>query len=123
MAQRIPIRVPPEGEVALVVSDGVPYAVVNRGGAPCAFVAACSHKDLALVPLRLKKGALVCPHHGARFDPGTGACVDDAGKDVPHGLPAVEIVEAEGGGLALRARKRHKKLLKKKERKRVAKVA
>lgn len=114
---------PPEGDAKLVVHDGVPYAVLNLAGRACAFVAACSHKDLALVPLRLKKGHLVCPHHGARFDPETGACVDDAGKDVPCGLPSVEVVQPSPHHLALRARKRHKKLLKKKERKRVAKEA
>jgi nitrite reductase/ring-hydroxylating ferredoxin subunit len=119
VAKDVPISMPPEGTVTLVVVGDVPYAVVAHEGKPCAFVASCSHKDLALVPLRLKKGALVCPHHGARFDPRTGACVDDAGKDVPTGLPSVEVQTTPEGGFVLRARKRHRKLLSRKARKKL----
>lgn len=119
MAKDVPISLPPEGAVTLVVVKDVPYAVVVQDGRPCAFVAACSHKDLALVPLRLKKGALVCPHHGARFDPRTGACIDDAGKDVPRGLHPVDVQGSPDGGFTLRARKRHRKLLTRKERWRI----
>lgn len=120
MAKRIVM--PPldeSGAPALVVHRGVPYCVLKAGGQARAFVAACSHKGLALVPLRLKKGRLVCPHHGATFDPQSGAVIDDRGKDIPSGLEPVELVADEAGMPCLLARKRHRKLLGKKERRRV----
>ena len=88
-----------------------------------AFVAVCSHKDRAMVPLRMKKGALVCIHHGATFDPCTGEVAQRRGNDVPTGLPPVELTVAEDGTVTLRARKRDRKLLPKKERKRMKKLA
>lgn len=123
MAKDVPLPHEPH-EPTLVVHDGVPYVVVPReDGPPCAFVAACSHKRLALVPLLRKKGALVCPHHGARFDEASGRCVYDAGKDVPEGLTPVDVGSAEDGGFVLHARKRHRKLLRKKARKRLLREA
>ena len=62
-------------------------------------------------------------HHGATFDPCTGEVAKHHGNDVPTGLPVVEITVAEDGTSTLRARKRHRKLLTKKERKRVTKLA
>lgn len=118
----------------LVEHDGVPYGVFRVDGELRAFVMACSHKDRAIVPLRLRKGCIVCPHHGATFDPRTGEVVDPHGNDVPSGLEQVAIEqvatvagdrETSDGGtsdrLALHARKRHRKRLSKKERKRVRK--
>lgn len=112
-----------EAEPHLVVHDGVPYCVVKFGGEVKAYVASCPHKDLAIVPLRIKKGRIVCPHHGATFDPGTGKVVDDAGKDVPSGLCKVDVETDKDGLLCIEARKKHRKMLKKKERKRVERSA
>lgn len=108
-----------EAQPHLVIHDGVPYCVVKFGGEVKAYVAVCPHKDLAIVPLRIKKGRIVCPHHGATFDPATGKVVDDAGKDVPSGLPKVDVETDQDGTMCIEARKRDRKLLKKKERKRV----
>jgi 3-phenylpropionate/trans-cinnamate dioxygenase ferredoxin component len=126
MARTVPVG--PAHELSeqtprLVVHRGVPYCITRVGDEVHAFVATCSHKDLALVPLRLKKGRLVCPHHGATFDPQTGAVVEDRGKTLPCGLPPVELTTREDGVLCLLARKRHRKLLGKHERRRVSDAA
>ncbi len=126
MAKQVPI--PFVGELEenaprLVVFEGVPYCVVKAEGKVRAFVAVCSHKDRAIVPLRLKKGAIPCPHHGATFSPVTGQVVDERGNKVPCGMPEIAIETTADGVPALRARKRHRKLLSKKERKRLEKHA
>lgn len=127
MAVRIPLPndvTIDETTPLLVEHDGVPYGVFRVDGELRAFVVACSHKERAIVPLRLRKGCIVCPHHGATFDPRTGEVVDPHGNDVPSGLERVAIVASDEGtpdGLALHARKRHRKQLSKKERKRVRK--
>ena len=113
-------RALPDDAPQLVVVDGVPYCVVKREGELRAFVAVCSHKDRAIVPLRMKKGAIVCPHHGATFDPDTGEVAKAHGNDIPTGLPPVEII-VENGAPALKARRRHRKLLPKKARRKLAK--
>ncbi|MBX3193118.1 MAG: Rieske (2Fe-2S) protein [Labilithrix sp.] len=123
MAKELPIAPPRiEGSTALVVHEGVPYCIVKtRSGEICAFVAACAHEDRAIVPLRVKRGDIVCPHHGARFDAETGRVSDDRGYDVPTGLESVEVLTRPDGSRAILVRKRHRKLLSKKERRRVAK--
>lgn len=112
-----------ENDPRLVVFEGVPYCVVKSGGAVRAFVAACSHEDRAIVPLRSKKGFIPCPHHGATFSPVTGEVEDDRGNDCPSGMKEVAIETTLDGVPALRARRRHRKLLSKKERRRVSKLA
>ena len=113
----------PEAEPRLVVHEGVPYCVIKTEGRVSAFVAVCPHKDLAMVPLRTKHGRIVCPHHGAMFDAASGDVVDDNGKDVPHGLPRVDVTTDEQGWVCIEARRRHRKLMEKKERQRVNRVA
>ena len=111
-----------EDRPRLIVHDGVPYCLMKHDGKVRAFVAACSHKDRAIVPLRLKKGTIPCPFHGATFDPLTGEVDDERGNKVPEGMPAVELIFQEDGSMALHVRKKHRKYLSKKERKRVAKL-
>jgi nitrite reductase/ring-hydroxylating ferredoxin subunit len=108
-----------EGEPRLVVHEGVPYCVIKTDGRVNAFVAVCPHKDLAMVPLRTKHGRIVCPHHGAMFDATSGDVADDNGKDVPHGLPRVDVTIDDDGNVCIEARRRHRKLIEKKERQRV----
>jgi nitrite reductase/ring-hydroxylating ferredoxin subunit len=122
MSHRIPVPALQKSTPLLVVHDGVPYCVLKtKDGALSAFVAACSHKARAILPLRLEQGKLVCPHHRATFDPTTGEPVDRNGKHVPTGLCPVELT-TDSNGTTIRTRKRHKKLLTKKERRRVAKL-
>ena len=123
MPKLVPLPMVAEGVPELVVVDGVPYCVVKREGGHRAFVAVCSHKDRPLVPLRMKKGELVCPHHGATFDPDTGKLAKARGNDVPTGLVPVEIRPQPDGTLALCARRRHRKLLAKKTRRKLAERA
>ena len=110
-----------ENAPRLVVFEGVPYCVVKAEGKTRAFVAVCTHKDRAIVPLRLKKGTIPCPHHGATFSPLTGEVVQERGNKVPCGMPEVAIEAMSDGVPALVARKRHRKMLSKKERKRMEK--
>lgn len=112
-----------EDRPRLIVHDGVPYCLMKHDGEVRGFVAVCTHKDRAIVPLRLKKGTIPCPHHGATFDPLTGEVDDERGNKVPEGMPRVEIVRSEDGAMQLHVRKKHKKMLSKKERKRVASIA
>lgn len=110
-----------DDEPRLVVFEGVPYCVVKTKGEAHAFVASCSHKDRPIVPLRLKKGTIPCPHHGARFSPVTGECTDKCGNDVPEGMREVEIEVGPDGVPALVAKKKHRKLVSKKARKKLSK--
>lgn len=101
---------------------GVPYCVVQtaRGGVK-AFVAVCSHKDLAMFPPDVKRQTLVCPFHEAAFDAATGKLAKKSRKKAKP-LPEVATV-AQDGVLYLEARKEHEKLLPKSERKWVAREA
>jgi len=117
------IHLPPASEIEelrplSVQHRGVPYCVVKVGGEVRAYVAVCSHKDLAMFPPQLKAGRLVCPHHKVAFDPATGEVADDRGKEVPSGLPSVKL-EVIDGALYLKAKKKHRRLLPKSERRRV----
>ena len=101
---------------------GVPYVVVKTKKGIKAFVALCSHKELAMFPPLLKKGCLVCPHHKVVFDAITGDVLDDRDKDAPYGLPQVQV-NILNNVLYLSARQKHRKLVPKRERKRVRKLA
>jgi len=50
----------------------------------------CSHEKLPLsnadgIPGRIERGLLICPHHGAKYDPHSGR---------PKGLPAIRPIKA-----------------------------
>jgi 3-phenylpropionate/trans-cinnamate dioxygenase ferredoxin component len=44
----------------------------NAAGDWFALAPTCTHADLPLDTARVRGGALLCPHHGARFDLATG---------------------------------------------------
>ena len=99
---------------------GIPYCVIKSGENIHAFVAVCAHKDLPMFPPDCKKGRLICPHHKVTFDAVTGAIAKTHGKSVPHGLIPVPI-EVRDGVVLLEARGRHRRMLSKKQRRKVQK--
>jgi nitrite reductase/ring-hydroxylating ferredoxin subunit len=42
----------------------------------------CTHQASLLSPGRVRRGAVMCPLHGARFDLATGKCLGSAYRDV-----------------------------------------
>ncbi|MGH9767528.1 MAG: Rieske (2Fe-2S) protein [Blastocatellia bacterium] len=99
---------------------GVPYCVVKtKDGEIKSFITVCTHKDLAMFPPDVKKDKLICPFHDAAFDASTGKLAKSSRKKAKR-LPevGVEVVE---NVIHIEARKKHRKLLPKSERKWVEK--
>ncbi|MDE2618745.1 MAG: Rieske 2Fe-2S domain-containing protein [Sphingomonadales bacterium] len=42
----------------------------------------CTHQAALLSPGRVRRGAIMCPLHGARFEVGTGRCIGGAYRDL-----------------------------------------
>lgn len=104
-----------------VEHQGVPYCVVRDGAGIRAYVSVCSHKRLAMFPPERRKGMLVCPFHEACFDAGTGKNLKGKGKKADD-LKRVKVKVVDGV-VHIEARKRHRKLLPKSERRWVAREA
>src|SRR6059058_1819711 len=51
--------------ILVCLSAGAPYAVINR----------CTHADSPLAGGRVRRGAIICPTHGAIFKLASGECV------------------------------------------------
>lgn len=123
MAKLIPVAPPARlkrGKPLCVEHRGVPYCLVRtKKDKIKAFVTICTHKDLAMFPPDVKRQRLVCPYHDVVFDTANGKVIKGRGKKVDR-LPqvAVEIVDDV---IHLAARKKHRKLIPKAERKWVAK--
>lgn len=50
--------------ILITQSSGIDYAVLDR----------CTHAESALHGGRVRRGTIMCPLHGARFDLATGKC-------------------------------------------------
>ena len=99
---------------------GVPYCVVRtKDGKIKSFVTVCTHKDLAMFPPDVKNGRLICPVHDAAFDADTGKLAKSSRKKAKR-LPKVDV-ELVDGVIHIEARKKHRKLVPKSERKWVEK--
>jgi len=99
---------------------GVPYCVVKtKDGEIRSFVTVCTHKDLAMFPPDARNGKLICPFHDAAFDATTGKLSKSSRKKAKR-LPKVEV-EIIDGVIHIKARKKHRKLIPKSERKWVEK--
>lgn len=61
-----------EGTSQIIQVDGRSILLCRTGGTLHAMDAMCPHQRLSLEGARIRKGALLCPHHGARFDIATG---------------------------------------------------
>jgi nitrite reductase/ring-hydroxylating ferredoxin subunit len=120
------IRVAPLSELKekplCIQHKGVPYVVFRGEKKIRAFVSVCLHEDLAMFPPKFRKGCLVCPFHKVSFDPDSGEVVSDRGKAIPSGLPPVETQVLEKI-IYIVAKKKHRQLLPKSERRRVKKEA
>lgn len=99
--------------------EGVPYIIFRAEKKIRAFVSVCSHENLAMFPPKFKKGCLICPYHKVSFDPDSGQVVNDRGKKV-SALPKVDV-EVIDGAIYLHAKKKHRKMLTKNERRWVKK--
>ncbi len=109
-----------KSEAICVEHRGVPYCVVKTNvGKVKSFVSICTHKDLAMFPPDVKKGKLICPYHEAAFDASTGKLAKSSRKKAKR-LPKVAVKVREGV-IHIEARKKHRKLIPKSERKWVEK--
>jgi|TARA_R100000049_G_C1939552_1_gene83581 3-phenylpropionate/trans-cinnamate dioxygenase ferredoxin subunit len=52
--------------------------IVREDGAFTAFNDCCTHQASALSTGRVRRGTIMCPLHGARFDARTGSCIGGA---------------------------------------------
>lgn len=64
----------------------------------------CTHQTALLSPGRVRRGAIMCPLHGARFEVGTGRCIGGAYPDlrrfavrVADGMIEVEVPDVAPG--------------------------
>lgn len=61
--------------IAAVEVQGMPLALCKVGGKYYAFHDCCTHEEWPLSEGYLVDGLLVCPLHGAQYDPRSGACL------------------------------------------------
>jgi len=61
------------GWFVLLVKDGERFAAVNDR---------CTHQASRLSEGRIRRGAIMCPVHGARFEAATGRCLGGAYPDL-----------------------------------------
>jgi nitrite reductase/ring-hydroxylating ferredoxin subunit len=95
---------------------GIPYCVVKVGEDKIkAYITICTHKDLAMFPPEVKKARLICPFHDAAFDMATGKLARSSRKKAKR-LPQVDV-EIVDDIVHIEARKKHRKLVPKSERK------
>lgn len=68
---------PEDGRLPLVL-DGWPVLLCRSGGSIHAVINRCTHQDAALDQGRVRRGMVMCPLHGARFDLASGKCAGGA---------------------------------------------
>lgn len=79
------------GTTRFVQHDGAAYLVIrDADGSVHALDGLCSHALLPLAGARVRRGHVVCPHHGARFDIATGAAKGPPASCGVHRFPARE---------------------------------
>jgi nitrite reductase/ring-hydroxylating ferredoxin subunit len=93
------------GAVQYLSPDGTSYLVIYRDDAWRVFVNVCPHRHLPLdragqLFFTADRGLLVCPNHGAKFQPLTGTCV--AGPCVGKSLQRVPRLEQPAATANLR---------------------
>jgi nitrite reductase/ring-hydroxylating ferredoxin subunit len=65
---------PADGKMSAVIA-GWHVIIVREGGALFAFNDRCPHQAAPLSPGKVRRGAIMCPLHGARFRIETGECI------------------------------------------------
>lgn len=68
---------PANGKLAAIVA-GWHVLIVREGDSLFAFNDRCPHQAALLSPGKLRRGAVMCPLHGARFRIETGECIGGA---------------------------------------------
>lgn len=72
---------PEEGKFATCVGGW--FVLVTRNGDEFAALNdRCTHQAAKLSPGRIRRGAIMCPVHGARFEAATGKCIGGAYPDL-----------------------------------------
>jgi len=64
-----------EGTLVRVDVNGWPVLLARNEGKPYATIDRCPHAGSALSTGRLRRGVVMCPLHGARFELATGRCI------------------------------------------------
>jgi len=84
---------PEDGKLAAEVG-GWSVLIVRTADGYSALNDRCTHQAARLSPGRIRRGTIMCPLHGARFDASTGQCVGGAYADLRR-FP----VRIEGGSI------------------------
>lgn len=89
-----PVDVAP-GTTRFVQHEGAAFLVIrDTDGSVHALDGRCSHALLPLQGARLRRGHIICPHHGARFDIASGAH-----KGPPASCGLARFAARENGGM------------------------
>lgn len=75
-----------------VIVNGWPVLLVRAEGKLSAVIDRCTHAASELSSGRVRRGAVMCPLHGARFDLATGKCMGGAYKP----LMVFDVREMDG---------------------------
>ena len=82
------------GTTRFVQHDGAAFLIArDTDGSLHALDGLCSHALLPLAGARLRRGHVICPHHGARFDIATGA---NKGPPASCGIARFAVREVDG---------------------------
>jgi anthranilate 1,2-dioxygenase ferredoxin component len=94
----------PENEKHKVIIKGWHILVARIEGEFFAVNDRCSHQASTLSTGRIRRGVLMCPLHGARFEVAGGKCVGGAYSDlrtfalrVANGMIEIEVPDAAPG--------------------------
>lgn len=94
----------PEEGKATALLGGWSVLVVRTDSGLSAVNDRCTHQAALLSPGRVRRGAIMCPLHGARFEAGTGRCLGGAYADlrrfdlrVVDGMIEVAVPDAPPG--------------------------
>jgi nitrite reductase/ring-hydroxylating ferredoxin subunit len=66
---------PAEGTSVAMLANGWPVLVCRADGALHALANRCTHAASPLTEGRVRRGAIMCPLHGARFELASGRCL------------------------------------------------
>lgn len=67
-----------ENSMIGVVLNGWPIAISRHEGKLYAIIDKCTHANSELSGGRIRRGSVMCPLHGARFELATGKCIGAA---------------------------------------------
>ena len=84
---------PAEGKLAAQIAGWHVLVLRDESGLWRALNDRCTHQAALLSGGRVRRGAIMCPLHGARFDVGSGKCLGGAYPD----LRTFPVRVAEGG--------------------------